>query len=177
MNKSKVLLTLIETLLNIFHPLPGIALLPLIILIFGVGKQTILVIIVHSMLWPIVLNLRTGIKSIPIIYHQIGMNYQLSQMNMMKKIYLPSSMPFLISGIRIAFSRGFRALISAEMIFGVAGTIGGLGWYIFESRVFMNVRGIYAGIIVVVFLGIIFEELLFSKIEAITLKKWGMMND
>lgn len=171
---SKIFEGFVETLTSIAHPLPGVALLPLIILWLGSGPNSIIFIIVHSVLWPMVLNLTAGFKSIPKIYKEIGENYELNSLKIIYYILLPASLPYFITGIKIGWARSWRALISAEMIFGAAGGIGGLGWFIFKRRVFMDTPGIFAGLIVIIFIGIIVEDLFFSKLEKITLKKWGM---
>jgi NitT/TauT family transport system permease protein len=165
---------LVETLVSIAHPLPGIALLPLIILWFGAGEVSIIFIIVHSVVWPLVLNLLTGFKSIPKIYKQVGNNYGLNSFNIIRYIMLPASLPYFLTGMRISWARAWRALISAEMIFGAAGGNGGLGWFIFKNRVFMDTSGIFAGLIVIVLIGMIVEDLIFDKLEKVTIKKWGM---
>ncbi|MGH4117853.1 ABC transporter permease [Clostridium sp.] len=165
---------LVETLVSIAHPLPGIALLPLIILWFGAGEISIIFIIVHSVVWPLVLNLLTGFKSIPKIYKQVGNNYGLNSFEIIRHIMLPASLPYFLTGMRISWARAWRALISAEMIFGAAGGKGGLGWFIFKNRVFMDITGIFAGLIVIVVIGMIVEDLIFDKLEKVTIKKWGM---
>jgi NitT/TauT family transport system permease protein len=165
---------LVETLVSIAHPLPGIALLPLIILWFGAGEISIIFIIVHSVVWPLVLNLLTGFKSIPEIYKQVGNNYGLNSFKIIWYIMIPASLPYFLTGMRISWARAWRALISAEMIFGAAGGKGGLGWFIFKNRVFMDTTGIFAGLIVIVIIGMIVEDLIFDKIEKVTIKKWGM---
>lgn len=171
---SKILEGLIETLIALAHPLPGIALLPLIILWLGTGPSSIIFIIVHSVVWPLVLNLSLGFKSMPKIYQEIGENYELSSIQIISHILLPASLPYFLSGIKIGWARAWRALISAEMIFGAAGGEGGLGWFIFKRRVFMDTSGIFAGIIVIVVIGILIEDLVFNKLEQITIRKWGM---
>ncbi|MBK5241974.1 ABC transporter permease [Clostridium sp.] len=165
---------LVETLVSIAHPLPGIALLPLIILWFGAGEISIIFIIVHSVVWPLVLNLLTGFKSIPNIYKQVGNNYGLNSFEIIRYIMIPASMPYFLTGMRISWARSWRALISAEMIFGAAGGKGGLGFFIFKNRVFMDITGIFAGLIVIVVIGMIVEDLIFDKVEKVTIKKWGM---
>ncbi|MEK6264483.1 MAG: ABC transporter permease subunit [Clostridium sp.] len=165
---------LVETLVSIAHPLPGIALLPLIILWFGAGEISIIFIIVHSVVWPLVLNLLTGFKSIPKIYKQVGNNYGLNSFEIIGRIMLPASMPYFLTGMRISWARSWRSFISAEMIFGAAGGKGGLGWFIFKNRVFMDITGIFAGLIVIVVIGMIVEDLIFDKLEKVTIKKWGM---
>jgi len=171
---SKVFEGFVETIIAIAHPLPGIALLPLVILWIGVGEGAIIFIIVHSVLWPLILNLVTGFKSIPKIYKQIGNNYGLNNIGIIRHILIPASLPYLITGLKIGWSRAWRAVISAEMVFGAVGGTGGLGWFIFKKRVFMDSPGIFGGLIVIIFIGIMVEDLLFDRLEKRTIRKWGM---
>lgn len=166
---------LIDTLTALAHPLPGIALMPLILISFGSGKTAILIVIIHSVLWPLVLNLSTGFNSIPDIYTLIAKNYRLNKLEFMYKILIPASLPYFISGLKIAWARSWRALISAEMLFGAINSLGGLGWYIFQKRVFFDLPGVFAGIIVIILIGIAVEDFIFEKLEAKTVKKWGML--
>ncbi|HYH02324.1 MAG TPA: ABC transporter permease subunit [Bacillota bacterium] len=171
---SRVIHGLVETLAVVAHPLPGIALLPLVILWLGTGTRAIVFIIIHSVLWPLLVNTMTGFNTIPRIYREIGANLNLSPWQSFRLILLPASFPYLLSGLKIGWARAWRAIISAEMIFGAAGGIGGLGWYIFQRRVFMDSAGLYAGLIVIIMLGMLVEELVFGKVEELTVKKWGM---
>ncbi|AFL98702.1 ABC transporter permease [Desulfitobacterium dehalogenans] len=165
---------LVDTLTAIAHPLPGIALLPLIIIWFGTGTVSIIVIIVHSVIWPMILNIMAGFKAIPPIYKEAGLNLGLNHFHIIKDIMIPASFPYVLSGLRIGWARAWRALISAEMIFGAVGLNGGLGWYIFKQRVFMDTPGIFAGLFVIVLIGIVVEDFFFAAIEERTTKKWGM---
>lgn len=171
---SPVFSSFVDTCISIFDPLPGIALLPLIILWIGTGTKAILFIIVHSVLWPMVLNMTAGFQSIPAIYKKIGQNYEFGSAKIIFKIYIPASLPYLIAGLKIGWARAWRATISAEMIFGASGGIGGIGWYIFNKRVFMDTPGIFAGLVMIVFAGILVEDFFFVKIEEKTVKKWGL---
>ena len=90
------------------------------------------------------------------------------------KITLPASLPYFLAGSRIAFARSWRALISAEMIFGAAGGKGGIGWFLYNKRVFMDSSGLFAGLLVIVVAGILTEEVFFTILENKTVKKWGM---
>lgn len=172
---SKKAAGLIDTLTALAHPLPGIALMPLILIWFGSGKNAILIVIIHSVIWPLILNLTTGFNSIPEIYILIADNYRLNKLEFMVKILIPASLPYFISGLKIAWARSWRALISAEMLFGAINSLGGLGWYIFEKRVFFDLPGVFAGIIVIIVIGITVEDFIFKKLEEQTVKKWGML--
>lgn len=172
---SKTAASLIDTLTALAHPLPGIALMPLILIWFGSGKTAILIVIIHSVLWPLILNISTGFNSIPEIYSLIAENYCLNKFEFMLKILIPASSPYFISGLKIAWARSWRALISAEMLFGAINSLGGLGWYIFQKRVFFDLPGVFAGIIVIIIIGVTVEDLIFNKLEDKTVKKWGML--
>lgn len=171
---SEVVASLIDTLVAVAHPLPGIALMPLVLIWFGAGRQAILFIIIHSVLWPMVLNLRTGFSSIPEIYNLVGENYGLNRLQILIQIMAPASLPYLLAGLKIGWARAWRALISAEMLFGAVNSSGGLGWYIFQKRVFFDLPGVFSGIILIIIIGILVEDFIFNKIEKKTIKKWGM---
>ena len=155
------------------HPIPGIALLPLVILWFGTGSQAVIWIIVHSVLWPLVINIRTGFNNTPEHLIMVGRNYALSRRQFLIHILLPGSLPFVVSGLKIAWSRAWRAVISAEMVFGAMGGRGGLGWYLFSKRVFMDSAGMFSGILMLIIIGILFERLIFTTIEQRTDTIWG----
>lgn len=171
---SKIGEGFVDTLLAIAHPLPGLALLPLVILWLGTGAPSIIFIIVHSVVWPLLLNLMIGFKSIPKIYKQIGYNYELSPVQIVAHIMIPAAFPYFLAGVKTGWARAWRAIIGAEMVFGAAGGTGGIGWFIFTKRVFMDTAGMFAGIFVIILIGILVEELILDQLEKKTVKKWGM---
>jgi NitT/TauT family transport system permease protein len=162
----------LEMLITIAHPLPGIAIIPLVILWIGIGEKALLFIVIHAMLWPVIINLKSGIKSIPSIYIDLSRVFNFSEIEKIRHIYFMGILPHIFSGLKIAWARGWRALISSEMVFGVVGTASGLGWYIFKQRVFMNTAGLYAGLTVIIILGLIVEGIIFEKVENIMIGKW-----
>lgn len=155
----------VNTLTVIAHPLPGLALLPLIIMWFGTGTGAVLAIVVHAVIWPLLLNIMTGFSEVPEIYTDAGKNLSMSRRAILFEIMLPASTGYIVSGVKIGWARGWRAFISAEMIFGSVGGNGGIGWYIFNQRNFMDTAGLFAGIILVILIGILVENVLFSALE------------
>lgn len=166
--------SLIDTLTALAHPLPGLALLPLIIMWFGTGAGAVTAIVVHSALWPILVNLLAGFSATPPIYEDVGRSLSMSPLSIALEIRMRASAGHLISGIRIGWARGWRAFISAEMVFGAVGADGGIGWYILTQRTFMNTAGLFAGIILVIGIGMFMEDVAFAALERHTLEKWGM---
>ncbi|HAK47461.1 MAG TPA: ABC transporter permease [Spirochaeta sp.] len=164
---------LTDMLTAVLHPLPGIAVLPIFILFFGIGGLTLIMVIVHSVVWPLVVNISTGFASVPAVYRKIGANYGLKAPAFFFRIMLPASFPYIFSGLKTAWARAWRAAVSAEMVFGITGSRGGLGWFVFQKRIFMDTAGMYAGILMLALIGLIVESGLFHLIESKTLKKWG----
>ncbi len=171
---SKVCKNFVDTLISFAHPLPGIALIPVIILWFGLGNGSIIFIIVHSVLWPMLLNTMTGFSSVPAIYKQFGQNIGLGKIRLVSGIYIPASLPNIYAGLKIGWARAWRALISAEMVFGATGTASGLGYYILQKRSFMDTPAVFASLIVIVAIGILVEDILFNQLGKHTIGKWGM---
>ncbi|MFO7850739.1 MAG: ABC transporter permease subunit [Spirochaetia bacterium] len=164
----------VDSLVAFLHPLPGIALLPLVILWAGTGTSAVLIIIVHSVVWPLATNLIAGLKSVSNHLYDVARNYGLSPPELFFHLLLPSSLPFLLAGLRIGWARAWRALIAAEMVFGAIGAGGGIGWFLFQKRVFMDTTGLFAGIITVMIIGVVVEELVFETLERVTVRRWGM---
>ena len=164
---------LCEMLTAVLHPLPGIAVLPIFILIFGIGWQTLLFVILHSVTWPLVVNITAGFDAVPEVYRRIGSNYELSTRTFFFNIMVPAAFPYIFSGVKTAWARSWRAAVSAEMVFGITGSSGGLGWFIFSKRIFMDSPGIYAGILMLALLGIMVESGFFNLVEKRTLEKWN----
>ncbi len=171
---SKTFDDFLDTAVAVMNPLPGIALLPLALVWLGPGEKAIIFIIVHATLWPMILNAVTGFKTVPAIYREVGENIGLSGPRLVLSIMVPAAFPYLLTGFKIGWSRAWRALIAAEMVFGTAGAGGGLGWYIYTQRYLMDISGVYAALVVIVLIGIMVEDLFFSLIERKTIKRWGM---
>ncbi|MDT3692944.1 MAG: ABC transporter permease subunit, partial [Mucispirillum sp.] len=174
-NLSYVLKDLMRTLISVLDPLPGIALLPIAILWFGIGKAAIVFIMIHSIVWPTLLSVMAGFDSIPKIYREVGQNIGLNKLQLIRDIYVPAAFPNILMGIKNGWARAWRSLIAAEMVFGTTGAIGGLGWDIYLKRSYLDMPGMIATLIVLMIIGILIEDLLFSTIEKHTVKKWGMV--
>ncbi len=169
---SKIFESFFMTLCTLLNPLPGIAVLPLIMMWFGIGNGAMLALIVHGVLWPLVTNLLIGFRTVPRIYKEWAVNINMTPFQIFKDIYVFSVMPYVISGLRIGWGRAWRALISAEMIFGMIGSLGGIGYYIYVNRAYANTTNVLVGILMIVIIGILVEVFLFRVIEKRTVERW-----
>lgn len=171
---SKTFHKIYNLLVSVFDLVPGVALIPLAILWFGIGEGPIIFIVIHSIIWPMSRSIIDGFQSVPKIYIESGKNLGLSKFEMVKDIYLPASFSNVLSGMKIGWARAWRGLISAEMIFGTTSAGAGIGWFIFMKRTNVDIAGVFAALIVIILIGIIVEYGFFRVIEKNTIKKWGI---
>lgn len=169
---GKVFAEVISNLMAIMHPLPGIAILPVAILWFGIGVKAILFVIVFSALWPLINHFYSGFRSIPVNQLEVGRNLGLAGWELALKVMLPASFPHILSGLRTGWARAWQASVAAELVFGAAGGQGGLGWYLYKKRFMMETPGVFAGMLIIVLIGIAVEYLFFAGIENRTVRKW-----
>lgn len=166
---------LLSVLTGIFQPLPSIALLPMAILWFGFTRESLVFVVVMSMMWPIASALTTGFATISPTLFRLGRNYELGLFRLMTEILLPAALPMMLSGLRVGWGFGWRTVVAAELVFGATGSGGGIGWYINNSRLFMNITDGFAGILLVVVVGLLTESL-FRLVQYFTTHKWGTEN-
>lgn len=171
---SRLFADLSESIVSILHPLPGIALLPIVLLWFGTGARSIIVIIVHSVVWPLMLNTYTGFRSVSKTQLEVGRNIGLSGLGLVRSVMVPAAFPYIVAGLKIAWARSWRALVAAEMVFGASGNQGGLGWLIYQHRFFLDIPGVFAGLVMIILIGVVVEDLFFAQLEERTVERWGM---
>ena len=165
---------ILQTLTSMFNPLPAIALMPLALLWFGLGPRALIFVVIHSVLWPMSLNTYTGFVTVPSTLRRVGENFGLAGWRLVAGILLPAAFPYILSGIKIGWAFAWRTIIAAEMVFGVAGSQGGLGWFIYQNRFEMNTDLVFAGLLTVILIGLLVENLFFRWLERRTVLRWGM---
>lgn len=165
---------LLSTLTAMFNPLPAIALLPLALLWFGLGRPSLVFVIIHSVLWAVALNMHTGFLSVSETLRMAGRTFGLSGFRFVRKILIPAAFPAILAGLKIGWAFAWRTLIAAELVFGVSSGQGGLGWYIFENRNTLDTANVFAGLLTVMAVGLFVEGVIFRAIEARTVRRWGM---
>jgi NitT/TauT family transport system permease protein len=166
----------LETLTAMFNPLPAIALLPLALLWFGLGIGSLIFVLIHSVLWAVALNAHAGFKAVPETTRMVGRNYGLSGIALVWKILLPGAFPSILAGLKIGWAFAWRTLIAAELVFGTTSGSGGLGWYIYENKNQIEIPNVFAGLLTVILIGLIVENLIFRVVEIRTVQRWGMQH-
>ncbi|MBN9602542.1 MAG: ABC transporter permease [Afipia felis] len=166
----------LETLTSMFNPLPAIALLPLALIWFGLGNGSLVFVLVHSVTWAIALNTHSGFLSVSRTLKMVGRNYGLGGFRYIGKILIPAAFPSILTGLKIGWAFAWRTLIAAELVFGVSSGSGGLGWFIFESKNSLDIPTVFAGLLTVIIIGLVVENIIFRAIEDSTINRWGMQS-
>ena len=164
----------LETMTAMFNPLPAIALLPLALIWFGLGNGSLVFVLIHSVLWAVALNTHSGFLGVSQTLRMVGRNYGLRGLGYVARILVPAAFPSILTGMKIGWAFAWRTLIAAELVFGVSSGQGGLGWYIFENRNQLDIPAVFAGLLTVIVIGLIVENLIFRTVERKTIRKWGL---
>jgi len=164
---------LLELLTSIFNPLPGVVILPLAMLWFGIGSDAILFTVAFATVWPIAINLSMGFRTVSPTIVAVGRNIGLSRLRVVTDVLIPAALPHAVTGLKTAWAFGWRTMIASELVFGVAGSKGGLGNYINNARLYFLTPRIFAGLVTIALLGVVFESV-FGLAERITVVRWGM---
>ena len=173
---SRIGTDFLETLTSMFNPLPAIALLPLALIWFGLGNGSLIFVLVHSVTWAIALNTHSGFLSVSSTLKMVGRNYGLTGFSYIRKILVPAAFPSILTGLKIGWAFAWRTLIAAELVFGVSSGSGGLGWFIFENKNSLDIPHVFAGLLTVIIIGLVVENLLFRAVEKNTIGRWGMQS-
>lgn len=164
---------LLRLLTALFNPLPSIAILPLAMIWFGLNQNAIIFVVVNSAIWPVALNTDMGFRTISPTLKNVGLNLGLSKAATLWQVMLPAALPYMTAGVRTAWAFGWRTVVAAELVFGAVGGVGGLGWLINQNRFFLETNKVFAGLVVISFLGILVDYL-FKFLDDRTVIRWGM---
>jgi len=171
---SRIGADLLETLTAMFNPLPSIALLPLALIWFGLGENSVIFVLIHAVLWAVALNTFSGFRSLSPTLKMVGRNYGLSGAGFVARLLIPGAFPSILTGLKVGWAFAWRTLIAAELVFGVSSGSGGLGWYIFENKNQLLIPEVFAGLLTVIVFGLFVENFVFRIIEERTVRRWGM---
>lgn len=151
---SRIVRSAIRPLVAILYPIPKIAILPLLILIFGLGDMSKYVVVAIGVFFPIALNTINGFLSIDRIYLDVGANVGAGPTRTFFTIGIPGALPSILTGVRIAMGTGLLVAIAAEFV----GSQSGLGYRIWFGWQTFQVETMYQGLIAVSILGLLLFE-------------------
>lgn len=152
-----------RTLDEMFSPIlvglyatPRAVVAPLFIIWLGLGPASKIAVIFVASVFPVIINTQAGIKNVEGEFRMLGRAFNVPFWSMLTKIIVPGSLPFLIAGLRLAYSRAIVTIVVAELF----GCEAGLGCMIDHSAQTFNIPNMLVGITILTFWGILGNELL-----------------
>jgi NitT/TauT family transport system permease protein len=147
---------LLSPLLEVFRNTAALAILPVFVLILGLGETSKIAIILYACAWPILLNTVSGVRTVDPLLIKSARSLGLGPLSLFQKVVLPAAVPTIFTGIRLAGAYSILILIAAEMV----GAKAGLGYLINYAQYNFAVPDMYAGIITISGIGLIVNQLL-----------------
>lgn len=152
-------------------PIPSLAWVPLIVLWFGIGNQSTVLVVVYAATFPLLYNVWTGVRTVNPLWIRAATAMNAHGARLFRHVILPATLPYIITGVRLSFGRAWIAVIGGELL---ASPQWGLGKVIFDAKEFLNADVMLAALIVIGSIGLFFERVVFQYIEKVTVDRWGM---
>lgn len=146
----------LNPLLELFRNTATLALLPVFTLLLGIGEESKITIVAYAAFFPVLLNTIAGVRTVDPLLIRAAKSLGLNSFRLFQKVILPSAVPTIFTGIRMAGTSSILVLIAAEMV----GAKAGLGYLIVNSQMSFLIPDMYAGILTVSVLGLLVNILL-----------------
>jgi NitT/TauT family transport system permease protein len=149
MGLNRPMRALFDPLIAATYPIPKSAILPLALLIFGLGEGSKIFMVAIGVFFPMVINTTTGVLEINKIYLDVGRNFKANRWHTFWTIALPGSLPVIMTGFKLGIGIGLVLIAVAEMV----GAKSGLGYLIWSAWSTFAVEQMYVGLFVIAIIG------------------------
>jgi NitT/TauT family transport system permease protein len=149
MGWSKPIRTALDPVVAALHPLPKFSLLPMVIILFGIGESSRIAMVTLASFFPMLITTMTGVLGINPTYYEVVENYGGNTFDAFRRVVLPGSLPFIMSGARLSLRSSLTITIGVEMIFSNTG-LGSILWLAWET---MRLTHMWSVLIIISILG------------------------
>jgi NitT/TauT family transport system permease protein len=168
--RFKVLEETLGGLVLSIQTLPSVCWLPLALLWFGLNENAIIFIVVIGALFSITISIQSGIRTIPPLFLKAGINMGARRFNLFLHVILPAAMPSIVTGLKQGWSFAWRSLMAGELLFVSLG----LGYLLVMGRELNDMGQVIAVMLIIAFISILMDKLVFGKIEESINRKRGL---
>jgi ABC-type nitrate/sulfonate/bicarbonate transport system permease component len=154
----------VDPLVHFLRSLPPPAILPVFLVLFGIGDRMKIYFIAFGVVWPILLNTIRGVRSVPELQIETGRVFGISRSRRLLAIVIPAASPQIFAGLRIALSLSLVLMVISELV----AASGGIGYEILQGQATFDFPNMWAGIVVVGVVGVLLNALL-SAVESVAL--------
>jgi NitT/TauT family transport system permease protein len=160
MGLNRTFRAVLDPIVSATYPIPKSAILPLILLIFGLGEASKIVMVAVGIFYPILINTIAGVLEINKIYFDVSRNFGARGWQVFRTVAFPGALPLIMTGIKLGVGMGLILISLAEMV----GAKSGLGYMMWNAWEILSVETMYVGLLVIAALGIVFT-LVLTEIE------------
>lgn len=146
---SRTLLDATSVIIEFLRPIPGVALIPLAILFFGLGVPARRFVIAYAATWPILINTLYGVRGGDRMLHDVAKTSGVGKTGRLFRVTLPAALPSIATGIRISAAIALLVCVTAEFLIG----FGGVGTYMERQQIANRLPEMYAAVILVGLIG------------------------
>lgn len=147
---------LLDAPIEMLRPIPALALLPVLLMVVGIGDVLSVSIVFYASVFPIIINTVAGFREVDAGYVEAAMTMGARRLAIIREVLLPAALPSIMSGLRIAFQFAWMSIVGAELI----GALTGLGFMILYYAKFMATERVIVGMVTIGLLGLVFDRVL-----------------
>jgi NitT/TauT family transport system permease protein/taurine transport system permease protein len=144
----------LDPLIEIVRPISPVAMIPIAIVWFGIGENSKFFIIAYGAFFVTLINTIAGVRQAPLVRLRAATCLGAGTWNLFFRITLPSAMPYINTGMRVALGGAFMSVIAAEMIAANSG----IGYFILQARLLVQTERIFVGLLVLGLTGFIADR-------------------
>ncbi len=171
--KSKTADETLGTVILALQSVPSIVWLPLAIMWFGMNEVSVIFVVILGGTFVMTLNMRVGIKNVSPLFIRAAQTMGSNGIDLFIRVIFPASIPYVVTGARLAWAFAWRALMAGELL----STGPGLGYTLRYASDFGDMSLVIAVMIIIGVIGSIVDQLIFQRIEKSVLERWGLENN
>jgi|SRR5262245_3541657 len=146
--------TMLDPIVAFFHPLPKLAVLPLFMIVFGLGEMSRVAVIAAAAFFPMLIAAMSGVRQIPSELFETAEAYGASRFHLFTHVVIPGSLPLLLTGLRLCFNIGLLLSVAVELVTAQHG-LGTMIWFAWQT---MRIEDLYVALAVLAGLGVAFNS-------------------
>ena len=158
----------VDPVIRSLYPIPGIAWIPLAILWFGLGNTAVIFVVFIAEFFPLYFNTEAGARNINPILVDAARCFGAKRLTLLRRVILPASIPYIITGMRIGLGGAWRMIVAGEMLASQSG----IGSVLMESRYQLRATDLMMAMTLISIVGYATERLIVGTLEKKTTEKW-----
>src|SRR3954471_3960237 len=166
--RSRTIREYVDPVIRSLYPIPGIAWIPLAILWFGLGNTAVIFVVFIAEFFPLYFNSEAGARNINPILIDAARCFGAKRLTLLRRVILPASIPYIITGMRIGLGGAWRMIVAGEMLASQSG----IGSVLMESRYQFRATDLMMAMILISVVGYLTERVIVGTLERKTTERW-----